>query len=278
MEMVKAKMIVLCLLLSAFASHAQEYEWISQLMDGSRTGCVSVSGADVEEAIGKVAEDGTYYAPNGRIFQKGSSVAKVAALVHEAQPEMMRVKTVIGYSDEEMPTSKSESKLSNWFVGIVMDKVASLSGKKVDVGICNFGGIRVNMPAGEVILDDMLSMFPFKNDVVYLELKGSRLRNIFETMAADGFQAVGGVEIVVEDGVLTKALIGGEPIDDDKMYGVATISFLLYGGDSLTLADGAVNLTVYDVQIIEAVLEHVKSLTDAGKHITAPAVKYVTIK
>jgi len=78
--------------------------------------------------------------------------------------------------------------------------------------------------------------------------------------------------------VMTKAQIGGEPIDDDKMYGVATISFLLYGGDSLTLADGAVNLTVYDVQIIEAVLEHVKSLTDAGKHITAPAVKYVTIK
>ncbi len=278
MEMVKTKMIVLCLLLSAAAGYAQSYSWSSVRVDGSRTGCVSVSGEDVEGAIGKVAEDGTYYAPNGRTFRRGSSVAKVAALVHEAQPRMMRVKTVIGYSDEEMSVSKRESKLSNWFVGIVMDKVASLSGKTVDVGICNFGGIRVNMPEGDVILDDMLSMFPFKNDVVYLELKGSRLRNIFETMAENGFQALGGVEIVVEDGVLTKALIGGEPIDDDKMYGVATISFLLYGGDSLTLAEDAVNLTVYDVQIIDAVLEYIKSLTDAGKHITAPTVKHVTIK
>lgn len=276
--MVKAKMIVLCLLLSASACFAQEYEWTSVRMDGSRTGCVSVSGADVEVYIGRVAEDGTYHAPNGKTFDKGSSVAKVAALVHNAQPDMMRVKKVIAYSDVEMYTSKRESELSNWFVGIVMDKVASLSGKKVDVGICNFGGIRVNMPAGEVILDDMLSMFPFKNDVVYLELKGSRLRSIFESMAANGFQAVGGVEIVAEGGVLTKALIGGRPIDDDKMYGVATISFLLYGGDSLTLADGAVNLTVYDVQIIDAVLEYVRSLTDAGKHITAPTVKHVTIK
>ena len=276
--MVKAKMIVLCLLLSAFVSHAQEYEWISQLMDGSRTGCVSVSGADVEEAIGKVAEDGTYYAPNGRVFQKGSSVAKVAALVHEAQPEMVRVKTVIGYSDEEMPTSKSESKLSNWFVGIVMDKVASLSGKKVDVGICNFGGIRVNMPAGDVILDDMLSMFPFKNQLVYVELKGSVVRGILESMASGRFQVLGGVRVVAEDGKIVSATVGGDPLDDDKVYGVATISFLLYGGDNLALAEGAESVTKFDVDIIDAVLEHVRAETAAGRHIVSKSDGRVVIR
>ena len=55
-----------------------------------------------------------------------------------------------------------ESALSNWFVDILMAKVEKLSGKKVDIGIANFGGIRVDMPQGDIILDDMLSMFPFK--------------------------------------------------------------------------------------------------------------------
>lgn len=259
MEMVKAKVIILLLLTSALAAHAQKYEWSSVKMDGSRTGGVPLSSV-------------------GEVFPPNSTVAKVAAIVNAAQPKMSRVKTVVGYSEKEMPTVKYESELSNWFVNIVMDKVSTLSGKKVDVGICNFGGIRVNMPQGNVILDDILSMFPFKNDLVYLELKGSRLRNIFETMASTRFQAVGGVEITVEGGKLTKALIGGEPIDDDKLYGVATISFLLYGGDSLTLSEGAVDMTVFDVQIVEAVLEYLATLKEQGKNIVPPSVTYVTIK
>ena len=276
--MVKAKMIVLCLLLSAIAGYAQDFSWSSVKVDGSRTGCKSVSGDNIHDALGMFLSDSTYYSPSGRVFEKGSTVAEVAALVHDAQPAMKRVKAVIGYSEEEMPTAKRETKLSNWFVGVIMDKVCALSGNKVDVGICNFGGIRVNMPAGEVILDDILSMFPFRNYVVYLELSGSELRKIFEKMATTVFQAVGGVEIVAEGGRLTKALIGGEPIDDDKMYGVATISFLLYGGDSLTLAENAVNMKVYDVLIVDAVIEHIQSLTASGKRITAPDVKHVTVK
>jgi len=279
MEMVKAKVMTLCLLLMAVSGHAQDYKWSSARMDGSRTGCVSASRDNLEDALGEVMDDGSYHAPNGAVYRKGSAVADVAAVVHAAQPKMARVKEVIAYSEEEMVTAKHETQLSNWFVGIVMGKAASLSGKKVDVGICNFGGIRVNMPKGDVILDDMLSMFPFKNQVVYLELKGSELRKIFETMAATRFQAIGGVEIVAENGSLTKALIGGEPIDDDRLYGVATISFLLYGGDSLTLAENAVNMTIFeDVQIIDAVLEYIAALNKAGKKITPPSVTYVTVK
>ena len=84
----------------------------------------------------------------------------------------------------------------------------------MDVGICNFGGVRISMPKGDVILDDLYSMFPFKNNVVYLEHKGSELRKIFEKMAATRFQIVGGVEIVAENGRLSLAKIGGEQIDD----------------------------------------------------------------
>ena len=138
-------------------------------------------------------------------------------------------------------------------------------------------GIPFVGPAGK-LLDDMLSMFPFKNNVVYLEQKGSELRKIFETMAATRFQAIGGVEIVAEDGKLTKALIGGQPIDDEKLYSVATISFLLYGGDSLTLAENAQNMTIYDIPIIDVVLEHIAALNAEGKNITAPSVTHVTIK
>lgn len=279
MEMVKTKLIVFLLCIGAFSSYAQSYEWSSAKVDGSRTGCVAPDHGNLHATLGQFFENGDFRSPNGKTFKAGTSTAKVAAAVAAAQPKMQRVKTVIAYSEDEMSANKIyESALSNWFVEIVMDKVSQLSGKKVDVGICNYGGIRADMPKGNVILDDILSMFPFKNNIVYLEHKGSELRKIFETMAATYFQAIGGVEIVAEGGKLTKVLIGGEPLDDERTYTVATISFLLYGGDSLTLAQNAMNLEVYDVQIVTAVLDYIENLKAQGKNITAPKVTHVTVK
>jgi 2',3'-cyclic-nucleotide 2'-phosphodiesterase (5'-nucleotidase family) len=270
--------LMLALLFVAVLSiQAQDYSWTAVPMDGSRTGCTSATKDNVSEALGTFV-NGAYHAPNGRVYKSNTSVAKVAAIVHAAQPAMAEVKSVIAYSDDAMSMGRGESNLSNWFVGIIMDGVEALAGKKVDVGICNFGGIRVSMPKGPVTLDDMYSMFPFKNTVVYLEMKGSDLRKLFEKMAATHFQAIGGVEIVAENGKLTKALVGGKPISDNKLYGIATISFLLYGGDSLTLADNALNMQMFDDEVIDIVLAHLDALKQQGKNISAPSVKYVTVK
>ena len=97
-------------------------------------------------------------------------------------------------------------------------------------------------------------------------------------MASGKFQAIGGVRIDVADGKIIKAEIGGKPIDDDRLYSVATISFLLKGGDGLYLSEGAVNLKNYDVAIVDAVLEYVGALTAQGKSIRGSDVVHVTIR
>ena len=134
MEMVKTKLIVLLLCIGALSGYAQSYEWSSVKVDGSRTGCVPPDQKNLPATLGQFMENGDYYAPNGKKFEAKSSTAAVAAVVAAAQPKMQRVKTVIAYSEDEMAANKLyESALSNWFVDIVMTKVASLSGKQIDV-------------------------------------------------------------------------------------------------------------------------------------------------
>jgi 2',3'-cyclic-nucleotide 2'-phosphodiesterase (5'-nucleotidase family) len=160
-----------------------------------------------------------------------------------------------------------------------MARTEKLAGRKVDVGVANFGGIRVDMPEGDIILDDMLSMFPFKNQLVYVEHTGKQIRAILEQMAATRFEVLGGVRVVAEGGKILEATIGGEPIDDDKVYGLATISFLLGGGDGLTLDQNAVSVTVFeDEDIIDAVLEYVYAETAAGRPIEYEADGRVVVK
>ena len=247
-------------------------------MDGSMTGCISPSKENVPEALG-VFKGGKYIAPDGKVYRRNSIVAKTARVVLDAQPAMARVKDVVGYSTEAMSASYPESALSNWFIDLLMRKTESLSGKKVHIGITNFGGIRVDMPEGEIILDDMLSMFPFKNQLAYVEHTGKQIRTILEEMAAGRFQVLGGVKVVADGGKLVSVEIDGEPLDDEKVYGMATISFLLGGGDGLVLEQNALSVTVYkDIQIIDAVLEHIYAEKEAGRPIEYKTDGRVVVK
>lgn len=270
-------LIISILAATGVAASAQEYEWSAVDVDGSRTGCTAPSKENVAEAIGTL--DGkTYVAPNGTRHKKRTAAAKTAKAVLKAQPKMARVKDVVAHSSGRWDKGYPESELSNWLIDILIAKTAEITGKPVHMGVTNFGGIRADMPQGEVILDDLLSMFPFKNYIVYLEHKGSTIRRIIEEMAAGRFQVLGGVRVVIKDGKVESIEIGGESLQDDKVYGVTTVSFLLNGGDGLFMAKDALSMTEYhDVNVIDAVLEHVAAETAAGRSLEAKKDGRVTI-
>ena len=273
----KRILIVVAALSLAFGLSAQEYSWKAVPMDGSRVGCRYATPNDKDESIGNI-EKGAYVAPNGAKFKKNSPVTEVAKLVLDAQPVMAAKKEIIGYSDHEITEGRPESELSNMIIDLIMAEVQEVTGKPVHFGVLNFGGIRADLPSGNILMDDVESMLPFINYLVYLEHKGSQIRKILESMAPRRFQVLGGVEVVVENDAITSIRIGGEPLDDDKVYGVATISFLLNGGDGLHLADGALALEQLDAIVNEPVLKHIRKETAEGRKIGYKKDGRITIR
>ena len=135
----------------------------------------------------------------------------------------------------------------------------------MDLAITNTGGIRVDIAKGDVLLDDIVSMLPFANYLCYVQIPGSELRGVFEFMAEKGVQCISGARLVIKDKKLVSAVIGGEPLDDERLYGVATIDFLLDGGDGYKLARGAQDYMITDVKIGEAVLADIREMTAEGR-------------
>ncbi len=271
----KKFILVLTCLGLALGTFAQNYKWQRTAMDGSRTGVVSPSADNVKEALGEV-KGKKYHAPSGKVY-KGTT-AEVAKLIIDAQSEMAAVKKVIGYSPAVMEKYGPESELSNFTVDVIMDRVGKEMGKKIDVGITNFGGIRVDMPKGDIIVDDIMSMFPFKNNIVYVEVKGSRLREVLEGMAAKRVEVLGGMKVVIENRKLVSVTIGGEPLKDDKIYSMATITFLLHGGDRLYLGEGMETVKELEVSIYDAMSEYIIAETAAGRPIVGKKDGRVVIK
>lgn len=257
---------------------SQVKSWTCVSMDASRTG-VQAAGADnVSEAMGIISGN-KYTAPNARVFRKGKgSTYEVASLMIGCQDVMKPVKESIGYSENGMRRGSPESPLSNWFVDRLMAACDEIIGKHADLGVVNFGGIREDMPKGEILLDDLMSMFPFKNSLCYVALEGKDVIAMLEKMAAGRFQVLGGVRCVAENGKLVEATIGGKPIDPKKIYGVATISFLLNGGDNLFVAKNAKDLVITEDMVIDVMLPYVKKLTAEGKTLDYECDGRVVIK
>ena len=265
--MVKAKVIAGFILLALLpaCTGGYSYKWQKHVMDGSRTGVKCPSADNVTEALGTV-ENGVYSAPNGRVFESGSTPAVAEALIG-VQPDMARLKEVVAHAPADLVRRGPECELFNFIVDRLAADVAKITGKRVDFGFTNTGGIRVDIAAGDVLLDDLVSMLPFKNYLTWLELKGSDLRAVLEYMAETNLQCISGGRVVIKGKKLVSAEIGGEPLDDERYYGVATIDFLLDGGDGFKLARNARDFVITKVLIGDAIIADVRALTAAGKNL-----------
>jgi len=257
---------LVALLCISVAASAQKYTWKAIPMDGSRAGCRYAMQDDVDEAIGTL-DDGVYTAPNGNMFQDDSMVVQTAAIVLAAQPAMYEKKAVIGYSDHEIVEKKPESELSNMIVDLMMAAARNESGKEIHLGLLNFGGIRSDLPNGKILLDDVESMLPFNNNIVYMEMTGREIRKQIDYMLQTKLLATGGMKIVVKDKKAVRIKVNGKPLDDDKVYSVATITFLLRGGDDFNLGENALIINDLGILVRQPVLDHIINETKSGRMI-----------
>ena len=264
--------LLLCLGLSA---QTVDVSWTKEQVDGHRTGVTASNASNVEEAMGFV-KGNTYYAPNGKIFRRGAT-KDVAELVIAAQPAMAQVKQVLGYSTEYMARIYPECPLYDWYIDELMRATADSLGKKVDIGFANRGGVRIDMPQGEVLYDDIMSMFPFKNNLCYVALKGKDVRVLLDQMASTSFQILGGIKVVAKNGKIVSATVNGEPLDDEKVYGVATLNFLLDGGDGYYVARNAIEVLHSEGWLYDTMIPYVQSLTAAGKPVQFENQHWITI-
>ncbi len=97
-----------------------------------------------------------------------------------------------------------------------------------DVAITNLGGMRADLPLGEITLADVVGVMPFDNVIVELQLTGEQL----EVMLGQRSAAVGGV---YRDNFRWHLKETGEEIDSEELYTVLVNDFMYAGGDDYAL-------------------------------------------
>ena len=109
-----------------------------------------------------------------------------------------------------------------------------------DIGMMNSGGIRDELPAGDLIYAHMFAVSPFDNYPALVILTGEQVTGILRAMSTGqrGIMQVSGVRYSIDaskpiggDRLGTVTLADGTPLDPAKLYTVVMPDFVAAGGD-----------------------------------------------
>jgi 5'-nucleotidase len=142
-----------------------------------------------------------------------------------AEPVGVKLATVISRA------YRAESPLGNLVADTI--RVATAA----DIGLTNGGGLRADLPAGELKYGDLFQALPFDNRLATMTLSGAAFRDLLtRNLSHDkGILSVSGIRVhahcaagkLVIDGTLSD----GSALEDKKSYKIGTTDFLANGGD-----------------------------------------------
>lgn len=152
------------------------------------------------------------------------------------------------------------SLLGEWVSEIMKDKVG------VQIGMTNGGGLRTDVPAGEITAGKLYEVMPFDNTLYTMKLSGADVKaNIEHGIMNDdiGWIQIAGVRVTynpkAEAGnrITSMVLEDGTVVEMDKYYTVVTNDFMFTGGDKYNFENSKDGLDTF-IPIRDALMDAVE--------------------
>ena len=158
---------------------------------------------------------------------------KTAQLIKDSRNNFPELAEVI--AKVEQPLMRRYNKESS--IGNLLTDFMKSAGNS-DIGFLNSGAIRADMNAGNLTLEQLINIYPFKDNLTVIELSGQQVRDLVEYSLTlpYGIGQVSGLSITYDSSKkmmkrLVDLKVNGEKIIDAKKYTVAVSGYLADGGD-----------------------------------------------
>ncbi|MCA0271399.1 MAG: 5'-nucleotidase C-terminal domain-containing protein [Proteobacteria bacterium] len=157
----------------------------------------------------------------------------------------------IGVTDVALDSRRNVVRAEESAMGnLIADAIRAATG--ADIGIANGGGIRGDRTydaGSKLTRRDILTELPFGNATVLTEIPGSQVLAALENgvsqveKGAGRFAQVSGLTYAFDASApagsrVSEVMVGGAPLDPDKVYKVAANDYILDGGDGYSALGG----------------------------------------
>lgn len=227
-----------------------------------------------------VSYDGKLHLINDKIKVNESS--EVSMLIKEYEQKINeKINQIIGESLVEMKYLEDEKHKKVLPLGILCCD-ALKNNSNADFVIINSGTIRDMLHAGDITISNVMKILPFDNTIVTLNLTGKDVYEIFDFIASKygtitGYQFDSGVSFTLnlKNKKAEDIFINNKPLDLNKTYKVATISYLIEGNQNGNiLFKNAKNIVDNGYYMRDALIEYIK-LNSPIKEINVNVMKII---
>lgn len=144
---------------------------------------------------------------------------------------------VIGQAAQDLNHSQPEGLMGNWAADLIHRQAETYYGKKIDFTLLNQSGLRIRSIAkGNVTRSKMFELMPFENQITILQGDGATVEKLFQIIAAKGGWPISHATFEIHPmptaPLAKNIVIGGEPLQMDKIYTFALPDFIANGGDN----------------------------------------------
>jgi 2',3'-cyclic-nucleotide 2'-phosphodiesterase (5'-nucleotidase family) len=140
---------------------------------------------------------------------------------------------VLGTTAATLEKKQPSGSLGNFMTDAVLAMAAKQFNTAVDFAIINYGGIRsTQLPKGAVTRGKVFELMPFDNLMVLQKLSAQQVQQLFDFIAAHGGWPIAGASFTIRDKKATDILIGGKPLEQNKIYTLANSDYVANGGDN----------------------------------------------
>ena len=141
------------------------------------------------------------------------------------------------------------------------------------IAITNGGGIRASIEPGEITVGDVITVLPFGNYIVTLDVLGSDIIKALENGITDypaakgAFPHVAGITYTFDPAKpamerITSVMFNGKELDPKMTYSVATNDFMAAGGDQYVSLGASAQTGEY-AALDEALINYIKQVDTA---------------
>ncbi|AUY24498.1 MULTISPECIES: bifunctional UDP-sugar hydrolase/5'-nucleotidase UshA [Erwiniaceae] len=140
---------------------------------------------------------------------------------------------------------------------------AQIERTKADFAVMSGGGVRDSIAAGPISYKDVLKVQPFGNTLCQVEMTGREVEKYLAVVAnkqvdSGAYAQFANVSLVADGEGVSEIKINGEPLQADKTYRMATLSFNANGGDGYPVINtlpGFVNTGFVDAEVLKQYIE-----------------------
>ena len=217
----------------------------------------------------KVAEKGadgkTAYKYVDREIVPDPAVAAMLARYKKAGSE--KLYEPIGTSRVNFDNTDRMTRRQDTPIGHLITDAVAWKFPDVQVVLLNGGGIRAGLAAGTITYRDILSILPFGDTIVTMNLKGYDLLKAIEWGAVTHPEAPGvrlnpyGLTYTVNGTEVKDIRVHGKPLNPYAYYAVATIDYLAAGGDNYTMLRNGENNYHTGYVLADVVKKYVQHLS-----------------